>query len=489
MAGSVTSPPFHLPAQPFEALDGYLDRVGHISGWPRAGLLRSVGVTVEPGDPPLVIALRETQARPLASWMRSSLSDVHRMTIAGHLGLPELVATSSGSRARTAARLAARLSFQAAGSSYCPECLCRGHWDVRWRSRLYVACNQHRRSLIHTCPSCGGIPRTDRRETAGLSRLGVQSPEPHTCQRSIDPRPMGAVTEICRADLRQAPAEGAVTDELLHSQEWLSAIPETATATSRGSSLGKRLEALCLIALVARQAEGRSSPAADHRALVGRALPEVVSVLVSEDVTTASERLTTLLQSQDVPIDRMHLRRAPTERLRQVFERCLAGSGRVSTRLSRSHGTVLPLYPVRTEQIPQRMWPCSMPTTLSAVLGKPSEPVRQAFMSLCVARIVAGTWEEAAAALAFPPGAGRRWSKYVVEHLTVDQRRDTAAHALRLATAMSRAPKQSHRQMWSTAELRDASVPTCAAVDPKGWCPCLGGADEANPSSDALLIL
>ena len=469
--------PFTVAPAPHEAIDGYLERVSSATGWPLGSVLDAVGARRKVGEPPLVIHLQPEQAAAIAGRLRTPVQVLHSMTVSGSLPW----ATVTGGWTTSAARSAAsRGWFFIAGSRYCPNCVSDGHWSIRWRSALTVACPTHEVLLVDACPHCQGWPRSDRRGVAANARTWTQSVDPRFCTRHVGRRSLGVASRHCGADLAAAKPATATT-EVLQAQDALdtalrddSALMDEVLTATRKHRVIVALASRLLFepsgsGVWPRQAPPRSTEA------VAQVLPDLIAVCDTESVAQAGVRLRCVLERRGVPLDRQHLRHPPTAGLARTFEAALLECGRMSTRLGRSKTLLLPLFTLRAEQIPQLFWRCSMPSALTRRSGKPSQEMRAAFMSLSVARIITGTWDDAGVALGFPDGAGRRWSRYVIEHLSSEQRAEIAAYAMSLTQAMTSAPVQARQSLRDARDLAAAIPSPCGQVDAV-WCPCCPGA-------------
>jgi len=154
--------------------------------------------------------------------------------------------------------------------------------------------------------------------------------------------------------------------------------------------------------------------------------------------------------------------------LAPVLDHLLAGAGRVSTRLRRGQ-LFFSVTEASIEQVPVLLWLCAVPNRLRTQM-KPKH--MQFLMSLSLARMITGTWEDAAEGLGFPGDRGRAWSKYLVNKTPATARSLIPDACQSVMKDLPAAPKQPRLPLDNLRQLEQLPDPVCGRADETQWCPC-----------------
>jgi hypothetical protein len=199
-------------------------------------------------------------------------------------------------------------------------------------------------------------------------------------------------------------------------------------------------------------------------------------VLLAPNVPDAAEYLVEHARVAGISVDRNWFRdrlpRTPSEPTALLREECLRRIGRFSTRVTRrtSFDPSLDLWGFTSTQLPQRFWPCSTPRTLRRTLHL-GDPAKQAFVSLALARLLCGSWEQAALLLGWAGHLGRNRARYVIGKIPRPDHSSLIAEIESLARRMRTCPPRlsfASQRLAVTAPLTDMFAPPCGGT----WCPC-----------------
>ena len=152
-----------------------------------------------------------------------------------------------------------------------------------------------------------------------------------------------------------------------------------------------------------------------------------------------------------------------------IADHLLAPAGRVSTQLRRRQ-----LYFTVTDatcnQVPLLFWRCALPQNLAAS----GADVKMRFLvSLSIAKMITGTWEDAAEGLGFPRHRGRAWSKHLINSVPRDVRPLLGKTCQDALQSLSNAPIQPRASLPTLRQLTTLPETTCHYDDEAAWCPCI----------------
>lgn len=208
------SVPLRLEPAEGESLPGYLFRyaftfnippgdVGDAFGyWP----LQPKIMSAAPG-----VALSEQQLSNLTSSTRLSEQTLKAMTLERYDGgMFHLNLKQSLSKGRASVLMGRRVSVRK--SEFCPECLAEnGIWQLKWQSRWFVICTEHRSRLRMMCPECDTEPSVARKSVWPLDGAGLLT-DPKFCWS-------GGRKHVCRQDLSKVdPGSGKLGQSLVDAQ-------------------------------------------------------------------------------------------------------------------------------------------------------------------------------------------------------------------------------------------------------------------------------
>lgn len=468
-----------------EAFDGYIERSAATLGWPPSSLYAHTGLDARSADAAVVFLAPES-ARAIEDQWRVARGTITSLTLFGRYP----VLAGEAPRFKDIPRGAARKWFFVAGSRYCPDCLGEsGLWHLDWRLPWAIGCREHRIALVDSCPRCGGWPRSDCHGVGANTRQRRRAMAPWLCHRPVGD--IGRHAQPCGADLSDAPRQQFSLSEAALQERILGTLQgRVDTVAGVRVDAGDGLRAWIELALIGLSAAGggrrrqRLSPPR-ATATMRDVLAVVAPVGLADDARQGAEVLRAALDRFGIAPDQHWLRdRLPSSPspLEPVYEYVLRSSGRVSTQLRRYRQQTLGAFDLSASQIPQLAWPCSVPPELARVQGGPSELMRRAFVSLSLARVVTGDWEDAAEALAFPPRLGNQWSRYVIGRVPAQDRGAMSLALMRLIGCLPESPVSPRHPVSSARELDQAHAARCRQEDAGGtWCPCSQEPPDVRP--------
>ena len=467
--------------EPDEALDGYLERASWALGWPVSVVRTSLGMQAPATGPHPAVRIGEGVGTALDRAWGSTPGTAARMTVLGRYATATAVPPNSTAAALS--RAASKRWFHISGSRYCPQCLGEsGVWQVSWRLPWTIACPRHHLRLVDQCPGCAQWPRSASVGASPIRRLDSQFRNPRLCQRPFGDTVLGVASEQCGQDLSKSTKHPAELNDI-EVQNRIHAALDASSTVVAGIELtpGQALTAWIELSLIAAHARGetrartRLSPPRST-ATTAKWLAVADEVAAQATPAAAAGALAEVLRSHDVKADanwfRDRLPREPSP-LAQVYEEALGATGRVSTQLRRNRQQVLALYPVSSAQIPQLIWPCWVPQALRDLPGKPTMAMRQAYVSLCLARVIEGDWELAAIALGFPATKGSQWARYVTGLIPKQIRGETSGQIIVLLSRLRDARAARRHPIRSAADLVGLVGSECVSEAGGVWCPCV----------------
>lgn len=293
-------------------------------------------------------------------------------------------------------------------SQLCPRC-CPGRgpvaWQLSWRTPLVFACPTHQVLLVDTCPGCDR-PFRDRH----LAQVSLYAVAAGLCGNSTGKR------HYCRQRLATIPCRELTQEEATVDQwvrDLLEGRPQSVFARPNRSATQtvRTVRALCgLILHRNSHLQGGAKPrsrfamapprSAAHRALLLGQARRVLDLPVAEAARAitgfapaGTDGYATVAWLKDHAMAD-HLLQEPLDLAIAAHQR---PGGAVRKQVRR----------IPPETIPQLLWRQVWEQYLRSDLRSGEVPAR-AYASLCLARVSARTWAEAAQLLGLPPDLGRR---------------------------------------------------------------------------------
>lgn len=478
-----------------EALESYLERCAELHRTSPDALARRVGIEAV-GGTNLTIALLLPTHRSLAAMSEAlnlSLQEASHMTLrrfALQLGLPP------ASDARDLSRLAARHWFFISWSRFCPECLAEtGQWQIGWRLPLSTRCNQHGIRLHDKCPDCGGWPRSAGSYTASARSFLGERRRPSTCYlpKPLPNRSTGRGAKPCGADLTNTttiPETITVADQLLNAATDGRPTQLLGRPTPPNEALALWREAVILSAwLTEHRTNLRPRPLRSpiRSPLTTRRLVNMASgVLATASPAEGAENFLRDIREAGIEPDshwfRDRLPNQPTSAMSELVQATLAHTGRFTTRVTRTLRPD-PLWGYTADQLPQRFWPCTIPTALQHAAHL-SSPAKEAFVSLCLARFLSGSWTEGARLLGWRAATGPNRARNVIGKTPATHRDLLISELSAIAHSMDRCPPSitfASRRLGPEAQLASMYAPACG----REWCPCQVACGPSIPQAAA----
>jgi len=297
--------------------------------------------------------------------------------------------------------------------------------------------------------------------------------DPRLCQQAATPGVSGWNTPHCRANLSEKKS-AAAPEQLSHDQQLIM------TALTDGVSLfGQRLAVdrtlqilidLTRLLLRRETVDRRLYPLRGMDDSI-RTITSVSQVLAAADPAEAAQIIREASHSQAEWTHNEVLKMVPNRQgpLKPVLDHLLATSGRVTTKLRRQQ-LFFPVSETTIDQIPLLLWRCAIPLQLLQV-RKPLQI--QFLLSLSLARMITGTWEDAAEGLGFSSDRGRAWSKYLVNKTTREARQAIPGLCHTLLAILKSAPPQQRLPLGNLRQLGELPDLDCWRANPQVWCPCL----------------
>lgn len=480
-----------------ESLESYIERCARQHGSSPAGIARLAGIDTSRTSLTSRLLLPPADERlALAAALHLEPHGVDRMTIrrfASALSLPP----DDGQVELNL--FAARHWLFIAGSRYCPRCVAEtGQWHLDWRLPLNTRCHRHAIRLQDECPGCGGWPRSGGSSTTSARSFHVDQHHPNICYQPepVNSRATGRAARPCGADLTDltpTPEPLTEADALLHSARNGHATRLLGQSTAPGEAFTSWRETVTLSAWLTNQRTDlrprplRSPP---RSSATTRQLTAVAAnVLTASSVTEGAETLLRTSRAAGVEPNqhwfRDRLPKNPTPTMSRLIEATLAQSGRFSVQVTRAL-TREPLWGYTADQVPQRFWPCAIPNALHHAT-RLSGPTKQAFVSLCLARFLAGGWGEGARLLGWHPISGRNRARNVIGKTPAAHREQLLTELAHIVRLMDRCPPTLTfvaNRVAPDAPLASMYAPTCG----QGWCPCHVSTDSraAAPAASTM---
>ncbi len=479
-----------------ESLESYIERCARLLRSSPEALVKRVGIDADPTG--LSSRLLWPTPGHVAAWavgLDLSPQIIESMTLRRYtlpLSLPQTISPEE------LGRLAAQRWIFVAGSRYCTRCLDEtGQWRIDWRLPLNTRCSRHGLLLRDSCPSCGGWPRSGHDNTASARSFQGEWRDPTRCYLSqhFSSRGTGRAAMPCGADLSTphsdpiaaSAADGRIAAAIAGRDTTL-----LGRTTSSGEALSLWRELTTLSAWLTHtrdQLKPRPLRSAPRSAGTARRLVATsIQVLSADSAAEGADQLLRIARTAGIEPDRHWFRdrlpKQPTPAMAQLVEVALSQSGRFSTRITRTRPQD-PLWGYTADQLPQRFWACGIPETLRHV-ARLSDPAKQAFTSLCLARLLAGTWTDGALALGWVPASGRTRSRNAIGKTPPEHRAALLRQVAELARRMDRCPPTvtfRDKRTDPSASLASMYTPPCG----RGWCPCPAqvGATESPTSVSA----
>lgn len=462
-----------------EAFDGYLARASHHLNWPLEIVWRSLGLHDPSSGTSLAIHLDPHQITQLDQQWRTAHGTARSMTVLGRF--PAIGYPKDPTNPMAFTRLATKRWFFIAGGRYCPQCLNKdGVWRVEWRLPWTIACSDHGIYLHDSCPTCGAWPQSGSNNHARRVHLHSHTLNPRTCNAPLG-YSQGVASQVCAgdythvtptpADPQALTAQRTIINDVQNLHTTVAGIPMN---NSQALTAWIELTLLASHALGATGKRRRLSPIR-HVAHMTPHITLAHTIGSTSTLDEAQHELTRTLTRQRY-IDKNWFRdRLPRKQspLAPLYEKVLSTQGRFSTQLRRHTQQALSLYPVTAEQIPQRAWPCALPKQLLEIPGRPTLPMRQAFVSLSLARVLTGDWTSAAQHLDFPSKSGAQWARYVISQIPKDMRTSVSQEILQLLPIIQSAPQYERKPISDASQLKQALTGECKKHNEDAWCPCL----------------
>lgn len=454
-----------------EPIDSFLERVSFGALVPLGRLHDYLGLSNSQRSFSPAISLSREASRRLTQWTGLEESDIEQHTLLGRF--PSLVPGQMALTMRQIITAAHSRWFFLSHSRFCPQCLAtNGSWQVSWRLPWTVACPTHQTLLADSCPGCSRNPR-EYRHGASTTRDPEIPVDPRRCQQASEPGPLGWATPRCNKPLG-AQLVGAATKPQLQAQE------KILNSVSKGTQLfdseltpERFLETAVDISRLGLRREHQSRrlfPLRDIDDSV-KAITVVSQVL---DATNPAEAARIIRDASSLNADWTHNEVLKTVSNRHgplapVLDHLLAGAGRVTTRLRRRQ-LFFPVTQASIDQVPVLLWRCAVPDQLCKQM-KPRH--MQFLMSLSLARMITGTWEDAAEGLGFTGDRGRAWSKYLVNKTPPTARALIPDACQSVMKALPAARKQPRFPLNNLRQLEQLPTPVCGREEATQWCPCV----------------
>lgn len=389
-----------------------------------------------------------------------------------------------------------------AGSSFCPSCLAEdeGVWRMRWRVPWITTCRQHKVQLLGTCQLCGGVPGLGNALHGSAPSRATIAPDGRLCAHA---QPTG---EVCGADLAAQASIRSEPERLRRTKLMTEIISDGRgefAGTSRTSlQVLRGWQATIGIAvglgIVDAGGWGRTHRWANpprEPDLIDHLLATVGPIATAPDTATAADVLDEWLRVAGIRsphVDTFDRITQPSAALRPVIDDVLSRHGRAHTMIQRRlislQSKPLAQQDWNVGDIPQLVWPCALPEHLRGSTC-PDQRILRAVVALILVRMRVDTrgWEEAGAALGFPPDKSRNWTRYAFSG-RFGVKEELIAAANRVA---KRLPSQPQCSAWlsrnvvrgyGVRSLEFAQSPECAESAGE-WCPCSTGLDMDQPQN------
>lgn len=462
--------PLRATPQTFEAIDTFLERISWHATVGLGYLYRQLHLSPSERSFSPALMLPRSAEDALVAWTGLTPSQVRAHTITG--AFPGIGSRYSSSEETNVIQRFQKRWIFGSHSRFCPQC-CEEEqpWLIQWRLPWSIACERHGIVLSDRCPRCHHNPR-ERVRGVSITREPESPVNPNVCQRPANANTPGRLAPRCNTPLH-VDSHNCLAGDLIRSQE------SVITAIAKGVALhGKQLtagQALTLAIDVARltlrrtRNDPRLAPLRDLEDSC-RVVACVSAVLASPDSEEAARIITQHASTREdfthnEVLKLVSRRKGP---IGPIADHLLAPAGRVSTQLRRRQ-----LYFTVTDatcnRVPLLFWRCALPREL--VAG--GADIKMRFLvSLSMAKMITGTWEDAAEGMGFPRDRGRAWSKHLINSVPRDLRPlvgKTCQDALR---SLSSAPIQPRASLPTLRQLTTLPETTCHYDDETAWCPC-----------------
>ena len=463
--------PLRATPQTDEPIDTFLERISWHTTVSLGYLYKQLNLSRSERSFSPALMLPRSAEDALVAWTGLAPSQIRTHTITGVV--PTLGKQTPSPNVADIIERAHRRWLFVAHSRFCTQCSAEEQpWKIQWRLPWSVACERHAIILSDQCPRCHHNPR-ERIRGASTTREPETPVNPNVCQRPAEPHTPGRLTPRCNTPLH-VDSHNRFAGDLIRSQE------SVMTAIAKGVTLhGKQLtadQALTLAIDVARltlrrtRNDPRLAPLRDLEDSC-RVVACVSAVLASPDSEEAARIITQHSSTTDdfTHNEVLKLVSRRTGPISPIADHLLAPAGRVSTQLRRRQ-----LYFTVTDatcnQVPLLFWRCALPQNLAAS----GADVKMRFLvSLSMAKMITGTWEDAAEGLGFPRHRGRAWSKHLINSVSRDLRPLLGKTCQDALQSLSNAPIQPRASLPTLRQLTTLPETTCHYDDEAAWCPCI----------------
>lgn len=377
-------------------------------------------------------------------------------------------------------------------SPVCPRCLQEApEWRLAWRMPWISVCPTHQLLLVDSCPTCQKpLHVASRRLPPSRSprkHQHVTAYDHDFCQAATamvgetvdetDCSVQDLVEEYLRAHTRSRGEPGISRADEVRS---LASLALSLATAGQASVLGDSSE---VSTRLAREAHLRAKTRfrwakrgpidSGLRHLALRASITEVQAARTGDIETPLLRALDDLDLSGAALTSWILDHSyPTPLVQRIASLASERRGRVGQSLKRARQQALDLFALDPATVPQLFWPCSAPTFLMTNPGKPSHPMRLAFLSLCLVRLATGDWMSAAEELGYPPDRGVQWSRYVIGSVPKESRSRIGKWSTCMARGLAMAPVASRTQVANFQGLSKLKAAPCRREDRANWCPC-----------------